>query len=151
GSGTYTNGKTSLALAGSFVNDPANSKSDNVFASGASNSEGIHSWHWATGAANPSPNDIENVFAASYLDTDPASPTFGHVFLYTGMTRFDNNGSTFAGFWFLQNPIATNSNGTFNGQHSPGDLLVGVNFSNGGAATTSVYQWVGNDTSGSAV
>jgi hypothetical protein len=73
------------------------------------------------------------------------------VFLYAGMTRFDNNGTTFAGFWFLQNPIATNPGGTFSGQHSPGDLLVGVNFSNGGVATPSVYQWVGNDASGSAV
>jgi uncharacterized repeat protein (TIGR01451 family) len=150
GSGTFANGPTSLALAGTFVNDPVDSKSDDIFASGGANSNGIQSWDWTTNAASPSSNDIENVFAASYLDTDPTSTTFGHVFLYAGMTRFSNNGSTFAGFWFLQNPITLRPNGTFSGMHSPGDLLLGVNFSNGGSATPSVYQWVGNDASGTA-
>src|SRR5262245_47887726 len=151
GSGTFTNGPTSLALGGTFVNDPVNSNSDNTFGPGSANSGGIQSWSWKTAAATPSKNDIENVFAASYLDTDPTSPTFGHFFLYAGMDRFDNTGSSSAGFWFLQNPIATNPNGTFSGMHAPGDLLVGVDFNNGGTATPSVYQWVGNDTSGSAV
>src|SRR5262249_22277941 len=71
GSGTFTNGKTSLALAGTFVNDPVNSISDNIFASGSSNAKGIQSWNWTTNTATPSSNDIENVFGASYLDTDP--------------------------------------------------------------------------------
>ena len=56
GSGTFTNGKTSLALSGTFVNDPFNSSSDDTYTSGA-NSGGIQSWRWTTAAANPSKND----------------------------------------------------------------------------------------------
>src|SRR5262249_3491325 len=154
GSGTVTNGPTSLALAGTFVNDLFNSSSDNTYSSGSANSGGIQSWHWTTAAANPSKNDIVNIFADSYLDTDPTSPTFGHVFLYTGMDRFDNSGAATAGFWFFQNPIATigSTGGTFSGMHSTGDLFVGAAFTQGGSvATPTVYQWVGNDATGMPV
>src|SRR5262249_12319989 len=108
GSGTFANGPTSLALGGTFINDPVNSQSDDTFKGGTKDTLPSSQWQW-TSSKPDSKADIVNTFGATYLDTDPTSPTFGHFFLYAGMDRFDNSGSSAAGFWFFQNPITKNA------------------------------------------
>src|SRR5262249_39092337 len=86
GRGTFTNGPTSLALAGTFINDPVNSQSDDTFAVSSKDTDPISQWQWSNSKPGNTA-DIVNTFAATYLDTDPTSPTFGHFFLYLGMDR----------------------------------------------------------------
>ena len=67
--------------------------------------------------------------------------------LYFGLDRFDNSGDAQQGFWFLQDQIGlttVKSGGgfKFSGVHTPGDLLVISEFSNGGdKSTIRVFVW----------
>jgi hypothetical protein len=96
--------------------------------------------------------DIIDSFAASYAVDDDANPlTPAKTVVYFGMDRFSNDGATFAGFWFLQNPItldpntANNGVGEIHGTHKVGDILVITDFTQGGAvANLNVYEWVGS-------
>jgi hypothetical protein len=78
-----------------------------------------------------------NSYAAAYNDG-------GDLVIAFGADRFANNGSAQLGFWFLQNGITQNANGTFGGPHSIGDLLVLVNFNQGGGVPSiDVLKWTG--------
>ena len=65
-----------------------------------------------------------------------------HTILNFGADRYDNSGSTTLGFWFFQNPISMNPDGTFSGAHAVGDILLVADFS-GARATIDAYRWVG--------
>ncbi|EWT00075.1 hypothetical protein N865_18020 [Intrasporangium oryzae NRRL B-24470] len=84
--------------------------------------------------------DVMNAYAAAYTDPDN-----GHQLLYFGIERNTNTGDANVAFWFLQDTVACNDNGTtasFTGDHKDGDLLVVSAFTNGGAVSTiDVYRW----------
>jgi hypothetical protein len=95
----------------------------------------ISSWAWKIGKVQDK-DDIENAFAAAYTAAN------GDTVGYFGLDRFSNRGDATAGFWFFKNGIAKNANGTFSGVHAEGDILVVLDFSNGGAtASAKVYTW----------
>src|SRR5262249_32945528 len=88
-SGTFTQGPTSSALAGSFITDKVNSNTDDIFQGGGSkDTNGIQQGAWLfTGSKPQGKDDITHAYAAAYID-----PTNGHQLLYAGLDRFDNSG-----------------------------------------------------------
>jgi hypothetical protein len=85
----------------------------------------ITEWEHAN-ASVPDKTNITNAYAALYETASSKSVVFG-------ADRFALSGDTFLGFWFLQNPITAEPHGTFSGTHAIHDLLILVNFEQGGA------------------
>ncbi len=111
-----------------------------IFTTGGSKDiHDVSEWLHKSGNVPPK-DDLLHAFAASYsLNGDPI--------LYFGADRYAVNGDAQMGFWFFQNAIGLNADGTFSGVHADGDILVLSHFTNGGkVASISVYEWVGAGT-----
>jgi hypothetical protein len=124
-----------LARTG-VLTDPGNTT---IFTGGGSKDPlDISSWNWKDESGGlPDKDNITNAYAAAYSVN-------GQLVIYFGADRFANDGDAQLGFWFFQQNVTTNLNGTFNGVHVVGDVLVLANFSNGGATVTiEVLEWVG--------
>src|SRR5215813_11968509 len=94
GDGTFTQGPTSGALAGSFFTDIVNSNSDDIFTGGGSkDTQGIQSGKWLfTGSKPQGKDDITHAYATAYnvpFPSDPMNPV--HLILYAAMDRYDNS------------------------------------------------------------
>ncbi len=89
----------------------------------------------------PNKDDLSDVYAVSHTRSID-----GHPELYFAAERLDTNGDSHMDFEFLQSavslaPCATGV-GALSGHRTEGDLLVAVDFTNGGAlAGFTVYQW----------
>ena len=76
-----------------------------------------------------------------------------HLIVYFGSEIGSPNGDRNAGLWLLQDTAvgcvgAGNTN--FAGQHRDGDVFIVIAFTNGGTRSNiTVYQWVGDDATGS--
>src|SRR5215468_9344354 len=140
GSDCSTSNNTSGATAVDWVAEPDPNAS--IFTGGGSKDpQDINQWAWKDGAGGlPDKDNLLHSFAARY-------PTSEGQVLFFGSDRLDNSGDAQQGFWFFQNSIALGSNSVgggsgFTGVHSPGDLLVISDFSNGGTTSTiTVYAW----------
>jgi hypothetical protein len=131
---------TSSATDTSFVTE-ANPNSSIFTGGGSKDQQNIPAWAWKDGAGGlPDKDNLEHSFAASYTSG-------GKDLLYFGADRFDGSGDAAIGFWFFKEEVTLGnikSGGgfNFNGVHTPGDILVLSNFSNGGTVSTiSVYKW----------
>lgn len=147
---TIPPGTTSGAVAASFLTDPVGSNGDDSFTGGSSkDTQGIQQSPWLTLNSKPqSKSDISHAYAAAYTD-----PSNGHLLLYAGLDRYDNNGNSGVGFWFLRNQISPNSNATthsnrFVGEHADGDILIATDFTREGTPAVQIYRWSGNDATG---
>src|SRR5829696_8446911 len=99
----------------------------------------INEWSSTTTDQTPDKDQIQNSYAAAYTKG-------GDTFVYFGMDRFATEGTADIGFWFFQSPVSLNADGTFNGVHTVGDILVLSEFTNGGSVNTiTVYKWVGGN------
>ncbi len=131
---------TSASGAG-YVADAFKSNSDDIFTGGGSkDTSGVSQWQW-TNQQPQSKDDIENTFGAIYADA-----TSGHNLLLLSMDRYSNGGDSTLGVWAFQNRITENANGTFNGVHADGDILLTIDFA---SQAINVYRWTGNDATGS--
>lgn len=131
---------TSDAAPGVFLQDTIPPASDRVFTGGGSKDvrdiSGGNSWAHANGTP-PDKNDIEHAFAGAYHDN-------GDLLIYFGADRFTNNGDSAVGFWFFQDNVSANPDGSFHGKHIVGDILVTSDFRNGGGVSViNVFKWVG--------
>jgi hypothetical protein len=126
-----------------------------VFTGGGSKDpQDISNWKWKTDTGGlPAKDNLAHGFAARYTlpslgpsDPNCPAPTAGPdtcKLLYFGSDRIDNSGDAQEGFWFFQNTISLNPDGSFNGVHAVGDLLILSDFSNGGSTSTiNIYKWV---------
>ncbi|MBA2717642.1 MAG: hypothetical protein H0U52_00170 [Chloroflexi bacterium] len=96
----------------------------------------ISQWQYSANDVAPDKDEILDAFAAVYEKN-------GDTFVYFGADRFDGSGDAFIGFWFLQSNISLGANGSFNGTHVNGDILVLSDFTNGGSvAEIQVYEWI---------
>lgn len=143
---------TSGATATTFVHDGAEAFS--IFTGGGSkDDEPVGKWKWKNGGGLPDKDNIVNAYAAAYTN-----PNNGHLILYFGADRFDASGDAMMGFWFFKDSVLpvpdpnTADSGTFSGAHQDGDLLVLVNFLNGGSENhIQVLKWQGDATTGGLV
>lgn len=88
-------------------------------------------WRWDEHSV-PDKDLLTNAYAARYANG----------ILYFGADRFANNGDAMLGFWFFQDSVSLNADGTFNGVHKIGDLLILSNFIQGGKTSEiRVYMW----------
>ena len=106
---------------------------------GGKNGDAIASYNVTVGSVN-NKTDLSNVYAVVHTRPD------GHPEIYFGAERLVNNGESHVDFEFLQSafslaPCATGV-GALNGHRTQGDLLVAVDFTNGGSlAGFSVREW----------
>jgi hypothetical protein len=116
----------------SFIHDATN-MNDDQFTQGSQDDNVLSTkWHWNRGSTNDK-GDIQNACAALVNDT-----------LYFFGDRTAINGTAQIGFWFFLDDVFPKPDGTFNGEHRVGDLLVLSNFVNGGGTVQiKVYQFTG--------
>jgi hypothetical protein len=124
-----------------YAHEVGGSSSDTLFSGvGSLDTNNIASWNWSTGVPAATSN-IVDTFGTTFNDS-----LTGHTFIMAGMDRYSATAATSVGFWAFQNSVSTNSNGTFNGTHTTGDLLFLVNVTVNGAASVNVYQWSSSGT-----
>lgn len=130
---------SSSEFASLFVDDAINSTPDELLFTGGNSKDidDISAWRWTSGPGVQDKNDIEDAFAAAY-NVD------GDLVVYFGLDRYASNGAAQVGFWFLKSNFGTVAGGTFIGSHAVGDVLVQIDFENGGTnPVLRVYEWVG--------
>jgi uncharacterized repeat protein (TIGR01451 family) len=125
-----------------FVTDPINGDNDGFFLGGDSKDiADISTWQWTTNGQPQDKNDIAHAYAAAYRQD-------GELLVYFGLDRYASDGDAQAGFWFLRNEFDLAGGprtGTFVGSHAVGDVLVQIDFENGGTnPVLRVYKWVGS-------
>ncbi|HEX6622692.1 MAG TPA: hypothetical protein VF064_03215 [Pyrinomonadaceae bacterium] len=117
------------------VNDP---KGQSIFTQGGSKDDlDILQWRHTDGNV-PDKDEIVNAGAALYI-----TPMNEQILVFFA-DRFTTNGDAQIGFWFFQDTVSRNmdGSGTFDGQHQIGDILVLSNFTNGGTQPNiRVYRW----------
>ena len=124
----------SAITACDWEHDPEN---QTIFSTGSKDDLDIDTWEHSDGSV-PDADDITDAFVAKYTGTDD------HQYLFFGADRTAVNGSKDLGFWLFKSPVSLNTDGTFSGVHSVGDVLLLTTFTNGGAATSvRVFSWVG--------
>ncbi|ACQ92583.1 conserved hypothetical protein [Tolumonas auensis DSM 9187] len=108
---------------------------------GSKDEQDIPNWKWR-GGTPPAKDDLTHAYAAAYIHKRVNADD--HFILTFGMDRYDTSGDAQLGFWFLKDEVQPIAGGTFSGVHQDGDVLVLVNFSNGGTVPTiNVFQWLG--------
>lgn len=135
----YNGGGSATAFSG-IVKDK-NGTDDYFTGGGSKTPNAIGDWQYklAPPSGPPDKDNITNAYAANYS-------VAGEQVVYFGADLFAVNGDAELAFWFFQkavtkNPITGNT-GTFNGEHTLGDVYVAVKFSGGGTqADIAVYEW----------
>jgi hypothetical protein len=148
--------------ASTFITDPVNANSDDLFTGGSSKDTlGIQSGPWLFTNTKPQgKDDLEHAFAGMLI-VPGGLPAAGDRMLVAGTDRYDNSGDSTLGIWLLQDPTfgkstsgpcGSGSGCRFNGSHEDGDLFLVADFTTGGSTSTvTVYRWRGTDTTGSLV
>lgn len=123
--GGANTGGNSVAFTG-IIPDPGQ---QTIFKGGRKDIQDISQWGWKNDGGFPDKNDITNAYAAAYVCPEGnANCTAGDLIVYFGADRYSNTGDAFMGFWFFKDNVTLNGDGTFNGLHQIGDILVLVNY-----------------------
>jgi uncharacterized repeat protein (TIGR01451 family) len=94
----------------------------------------LNNWEWSATDVAPDKDELLDVFAAVYEGADTV--------VYFGADKFDDSGDAQIGFWFFQDNVSLDGDGSFNGLHTVGDVLVLSDFTNGGSVDLiCVYEW----------
>ena len=151
-------GGTNSAIAKTAIpiHDFADAPNDtSYFKGGGSKDErNVTLWQHSGTDVAPDKDEIVNAAAAAYrVDDQAAGPdlpgtanddddTEDDVVITFHADRFSNDGDAAIGFWFFKSRITLNANGSFNGSHSNGDVLVVSDFNEGeGINTIRVFTW----------
>lgn len=98
--------------------------------------EDVSAWQCGTKDKPQDKTDILNSYTIATTDAD------GELLLYFGFERATNKGNSYMGFWFLQNASGCQADGTFDGTHEEGDLLLLTDFTGGGGVSeVRVLRW----------
>lgn len=107
---------------------------------GSKDDNAISQWRSTEGNPTPNKNNITNAYAKAYTDTN------GHLIIAFGADRYDDEGDAAMGFWFLSNPNAVTGS-TFSGTHTDSDVLIQVDYVQGGSmAEIQIFKWQGDGT-----
>jgi hypothetical protein len=142
GGGVFTNpgGLPIDPMTAFHVIDGYGNADQNIFTQGSKFNDNPNDWHWTTGA--PTGKDDIN-HALFHFATDPE----GHTWLMGGSDRSTVVGTSYIDFELLQNTLVRNPDGTFtssgpDGGRTAGDIVVTIEFSNGGGnAQITAYRW----------
>jgi hypothetical protein len=137
-------------LSAGFSKDftPGATSDNSTYTNGSKDTLNISSG-WACVSSNnvTDKGDIQNAYAAAYLDT---SFTPSHLILYFGLEKNAPNGDNNMGVWFLRDGSVgcNNPNGgaglPFTGNHQDGDIFLVAAFTSGGSTpTVNAYRWNG--------
>ncbi|TDE41489.1 hypothetical protein E0I26_16350, partial [Flavobacterium rhamnosiphilum] len=154
--GTGGSGEHVFNLNGTAINtattyrflDLFDTTSDNIFTGGGKyNDDPTTLWNWTTSKAGGK-GDINNVLI--HLGTGPniIDPTKTDQWLIIASDRLVTTGTSYIDFEFFQNTLTANAGGSFTlaGGRTVGDILLAVEYSNGGSiATVKFYTWNGTD------
>lgn len=135
----YGGGGSATAFTG-IVSDK--NGTDDYFTGGGSKTPNlIGDWQYklAPPSGPPDKDNITHAYAANYV-------VGGEQVVYFGADLFATNGDAELAFWFFQQAVTklpvSGSTGSFDGEHTLGDVYVAVKFSNGGTqADIAVYEW----------
>ena len=125
-------------LAAVFIKDELSAKGavDSTTFTGSKNDAPHSAWTYVSGKV-PAKDDLSNVYL--YAITDEADD----LILYAGLERLDPGGSSHVDIEINQQPISLNADGTFKGEKTHGDILLAMDFENGGAlGFVEVYEWM---------
>jgi len=114
-----------------------------IFDGGKKDIQDVSQWSHKDGSV-PDKDDITNAYAAAYFNTvDTDEQDVGDLIIYFGSDRIDANGDAFMGYWFFQDDVQALPDGTFTGNHIPGDVLVVTNYpqSNNAVPIIKVIEW----------
>ena len=101
---------------------------------GSKDHHDLNDWAWSGTDVAPDKDELLDVFAAVYEADE--------TIVYFGADKFDDSGDAQIGFWFFQDNVSLDADGTFNGLHTEGDVLVLSDFTNGGEVDLiCVYEW----------
>jgi uncharacterized repeat protein (TIGR01451 family) len=129
-------GSSTTALDETLVED-ATGDADRGFGSGLTkDTQDIPNWTWTAGSVSPGKDDILHAYAATYVHDD-------QQLLYFGQDRQPvPNGSTAMGFWFFQNAVGLEADGSFSSTHANGDILITSDMTNGGSVSViNIFEW----------
>lgn len=121
---------------------------------GSKDDNAISGWRHSSGSStNPDKNNITNAYAKAYpviVGADNHSPDpHTHLIIAFGADRFANDGDAALGFWFFQDDVGLLANGRFSGEHIDGDVLVQVDYVQGGAkAEIQIFEWTSTGAGG---
>lgn len=125
-------------ITAAFVRDDisAGSAVDNTVYSGGpgdKNQDPISQWTWTTSSV-PVKDDVGNAYAYAKTDSN------GHLIIYIGAERLSNGGDSHIDVEFFQKPVGLDHSVPcpsgqqchFTGSNTNGDVLVNLDFTNGG-------------------
>lgn len=93
---------------------------DTIYAGGMKNIFDIPDLRWVNGSILDKGN-ILHAYAAAYEES-------GDLIINFAALREGTNGDAFMGFWFYQDDVSVNADGSFEGEHMNGDVLIQVNY-----------------------
>ena len=108
-----------------IIEDPINSSTDDVYSGGTKETD-TRDWAIQSGPKPPSKDDIHHAMAYAKFVGNSA-------FFYAGATRIVNKGDTHIDFELNRLPFKTWADGVSKPNRSVGDVLISLEFSNGGA------------------
>ncbi|MCG9973171.1 T9SS type A sorting domain-containing protein [Christiangramia crocea] len=115
---------------------------DDIF-TGGSTKDHLPISGWLNKLQDGSSSDKTNILQAGAILIEGRIYFFGN--------RFSNEGATNIGFWFFKDDVNI-LNGTFDGEHEVGDLLVVAEISKGGTVgKIAAYEWKGSAANGGNV
>ncbi|HEU4672122.1 MAG TPA: SpaA isopeptide-forming pilin-related protein, partial [Candidatus Limnocylindrales bacterium] len=121
--------------ASTIIADPADSHSDNQFIGGAKELD-TRTWGYTTGPITGK-DDMKHVMAYAKFVGNSA-------YFYAGAERIINTGDTHIDFELNRKPFKTYSDGVSKPDRSVGDILISLEFSNGGSdPIVTVYKVTG--------
>ncbi|PYR97000.1 MAG: hypothetical protein DMG12_25080, partial [Acidobacteria bacterium] len=133
-------------IGADFVKDDLGSGGgiDQTIFSGGKMTDPVSAWTWGAGTV-PKKDDLRNVYLYAVVNPVP-DPNDGknHLNLYAGLERVVANGDAHLSIELNQSAIVPKPDHTFSGARTVGDLMVSMDFSNGGGfGTLAVYKWNG--------
>jgi len=119
---------------------------DSTSFTGSKDFDPVSEWQCTEGQVQGK-SDIQYAYGAVYdaVEDPNAVVQRPEKFLYAGMDRRSFNGTSYMGIWLFQQPVGCVSAGgatPFSGNKTDGDLLLIINYTNGGAVNEVLtYRW----------
>ena len=128
--GSLYDGTSTFGVFSGVISDPGTTS---VFRTGGSkDTNDVSAWRY-TDAAVPDKNNLLHAYSAARVENN-------QLLIYFGTDRYANDGDSAIGFWFFRQNVGLRADGSFNGVHENGDILITFDF--GSTTEGFVFQWL---------